>query len=192
MKRKRVHYHCSYYLRGKNGTVKARSCANRSIQWDHVAKEEAASLTVALESVFVTAAIDVKENREVVTIEIHGAFLHATNDDYVVMRMNGTLAELMAKTDPKLYRKYLMDEKGKKVLYLRLQKALYGMMKSALLFYRKLISELKGVGFEINPYDPCVVNKMINGRARGGFNDQSHQQRDNISVSQSAERHLQR
>ncbi len=37
------------------------------------------------------------------------------------------------------------------------------MMKSALLFYRKLISELKGMGFEVNPYDPCVANKMING-----------------------------
>jgi len=69
----------------------------------------------------------------------------------------------MAKTDPKLYRKYLTDEKGKKVLYVRLQKALYGMMKSALLFYRKLILELKGMDFEVNPYDPCVVNKMING-----------------------------
>jgi len=51
----------------------------------------------------------------------------------------------MAKMDPKLYRKYLTDKKGKKVLYLRLQKALYGMMKSALLFCRKLISELKGM-----------------------------------------------
>ena len=51
----------------------------------------------------------------------------------------------MAKTDPKLYRKYLADEKGKKVFYLCLKKALYGMMKSALLFYRKLISELKGM-----------------------------------------------
>ena len=29
----------------------------------------------------------------------------------------------MEKTDPKLYRKYLTDEKGKKVLNLRLQKA---------------------------------------------------------------------
>jgi hypothetical protein len=37
------------------------------------------------------------------------------------------------------------------------------MMKSELLFYRKLISELKGMGFEVNPYDPCVANKMING-----------------------------
>ena len=37
------------------------------------------------------------------------------------------------------------------------------MMKSALLFYRKLVSELQEMGFEINPYDPCVANKMVNG-----------------------------
>jgi hypothetical protein len=36
------------------------------------------------------------------------------------------------------------------------------MMKSALLFYRKLISELKEMGFEVNPYNPCVVNKIVN------------------------------
>ncbi len=94
---------------------------------------------MALESVFVTSTIDAIENREVVTINIPGAFLHAKNEDYVVMQMNGTLAELMAKTDPKLYRKYLVDKKGKRVLYLCLPKALYSMMKSALLFYQKLV-----------------------------------------------------
>ena len=49
------------------------------------------------------------------------------------------------------------------MLYLRLQKALYGMMKSALLFYIKLVLELREMGFDINPYDPCVANKTING-----------------------------
>ena len=78
--------------------------------------------------VFATSTIDARENRDVVTINIPGAFLHATNKDYVVMQMNGTLAKLMVQTDPKLYRKYLVNKKGKKVLYLRLQKALYGMM----------------------------------------------------------------
>ncbi len=78
--------------------------------------------------VFVTSTIDARENREVVTINILGAFLHTTNKDYVVMQMNGTLAKMMAQTDLKLYRKYLVDKKGKKVLYLHLQKALYGMM----------------------------------------------------------------
>ena len=37
------------------------------------------------------------------------------------------------------------------------------MMKSALVFYRKLVSELQEMGFEINPYNPCVANKMVNG-----------------------------
>jgi hypothetical protein len=52
-------------------------------------------------------------------------------------------------------------KKVKQVLYLHLQKALYGMMKSALLLYRKLVKELEEMGFEINPYDPCVANKLI-------------------------------
>ena len=67
--------------------------------------------------VFVTSTIDARKNREVVTINIPGAFLHATNKDYVIMQMNRTLAKLMVQTDPKLYRKYLVDKKGKKVLY---------------------------------------------------------------------------
>ncbi len=49
------------------------------------------------------------------------------------------------------------------MLYLRLQKALYSMMKSTLLFYRKLVLELQEMGFEISPYDPCAANKMVNG-----------------------------
>jgi hypothetical protein len=78
--------------------------------------------------VFVTGTIDARENRKVVTIDIPGAFLHATNKDYVLMQMNGTLAKLMVQTDLKLSRKYLVDIKGKKVLYLCLQKVLYSMM----------------------------------------------------------------
>ena len=36
------------------------------------------------------------------------------------------------------------------------------MMKSVLL--RKLIKELKEICFEINPYDPCVANKLVDGK----------------------------
>ncbi len=66
--------------------------------------------TVGLESVFATAAVDARKNREVIMIEITGTFLHANNEDYVVMRMNRLLAEL-AKTNPTLYEKYITDEK---------------------------------------------------------------------------------
>ncbi len=47
----------------QNGDIKARSCANGSVQWDHSAKDEAVLPTVALESVLVTSAIDAREVR---------------------------------------------------------------------------------------------------------------------------------
>ena len=54
-----------------------------------------------------------------------------------------------------------MDKKGTPILYVRLKKALYGILISSLLFYRKLRGELEAYGFKINPYDPCVGNKMV-------------------------------
>ncbi len=65
-------------------------------------KQRRRLLTVALESVFVSVTINAKEVQEIVTIGIPRAFLHANNNDYVVMKMNGLLlVELMVKTDPK-------------------------------------------------------------------------------------------
>ena len=49
------------------------------------------------------------------------------------------------------------------VIYLELLKALYGMLQSALLFYRKLCQDLEGVRFTVNPYDLSVANKMVDG-----------------------------
>ena len=37
------------------------------------------------------------------------------------------------------------------------------MLRVALLFYKRLRSDLENMGFEVNPYDPCVANKMVNG-----------------------------
>ena len=49
------------------------------------------------------------------------------------------------------------------MLYVRLSKTLYGMLRAALLFYKRLRSDLENMGFKINPYDPCVANNMVNG-----------------------------
>ena len=47
----------------------------------------------------------------------------------------------------------------KEHMYVRLRKAMYGMLKAALLYYRKLSKDLREYGFVINPYDPCIANK---------------------------------
>ena len=36
-------------------------------------------------------------------------------------------------------------------------------MKASLLFYRKLRRDLESIDFKVNPYDPCVANKIVNG-----------------------------
>jgi hypothetical protein len=70
----------------------------------------------------------------------------------------------MVKAAPNIYRKYItLDANNQPILYVKLQKALYGCLRSALLFYEKLVGDLKSQGFELNPYDPCVANKIING-----------------------------
>jgi hypothetical protein len=49
------------------------------------------------------------------------------------------------------------------ILYVKMQKAMYGLLKSALLFYRKLVINLENARFKVNPYNPCVANKAKNG-----------------------------
>ena len=36
-------------------------------------------------------------------------------------------------------------------------------MQASLMFYQKLLKDLESKGFVVNPYDPCVANKVING-----------------------------
>ena len=153
-----------FLMQKQIGNIKVRACANGSKQREYINKESATSPTVATDSLMITAAIDAVELRDVVTLDIPGAFLHADLDEEVIMVLRGELAELMAKVEPKLYRPYIITtSKGESILYVKMQKAMYGLLRSALLFYLKLQKDLEEFGFEINDYDPYVANKMVNG-----------------------------
>ena len=146
------------------GKIKGRGCADGRKQRIYTAKEEASSPTVSVEALMLTCAIDAKEERDVATVDIPGAFMQADMDELVHVRLEGTMAELLMKLDPKLYRPYLVTENNKKVLYVELKKALYGTIRAALLFWKLLTSKLEEWGFKINPYDWCVANKDINDK----------------------------
>jgi hypothetical protein len=59
----------------------------------------------------------------------------------------------------------MVDKRNVPILYVKIQKAFYGLLQSALalLFYKKLVGDLKSSGFILNPYDPCDANMIING-----------------------------
>ena len=68
----------------------------------------------------------------------------------------------MFMVDTNLYRNYMTYEnKENAMLYVEMNKALYGLLQSALLFYKKLKKDLEAYGFVINTNDPCLENAMI-------------------------------
>jgi hypothetical protein len=66
----------------------------------------------------------------------------------------------------KSYEKYVIIENGKRTLYVRLIKALYGCVQSALLWYQVFTERLVKMGFVLNPYDACIANCMVDGKQR--------------------------
>ena len=65
---------------------------------------------------------------------------------------------------PKLYMSYITYySKGVPLMYVCMNKAICGLLKTTLLFYRKLMTDLEGIGFKLNPYGPCVANRELNG-----------------------------
>jgi hypothetical protein len=144
----------------QTGKIKGRACINGAPQWAYIPKEEAASPTVLTESTFITVAIAANEHRVVRCYDIPSAFVNTDMDEGVLMVLKGKLAEMMVQIAPQVYRKYVtVDRKGTPILYVKLQKALYGLMRASLLFYRKLRKEMEQYGFMINPYNLCVANK---------------------------------
>ena len=94
--------------------------------------------------------------------DIPGEYLHTETYQDVIMLIEGALAYTMVKVAPKIYRKYvIVSIKGKPLLYVQMQEALYVLLRSALLLYSKLLKGIESYGFQINPYEPFVSNKMI-------------------------------
>ena len=71
--------------------------------------------------------------------------------------MTGKFIDYMVQTNPSKYKKHIHTEHGKKVLYLRVLKALYGCIKSGILWHKLLFQKHGSV---LNPYDLCVANKI--------------------------------
>ena len=145
----------------RDGTIKGRTCADGRKQRDLYDKSQTTSPTVSSDALFLTIMIDAKEGRDVATADVAGAYLNADMDDLVVMRLVGEDVALMCEVEHS-FRDHVVREGKKDVLYLRLDKALYGCVRSALLWYNLFSSTLKDMGFVLNGYDPCVANAIFN------------------------------
>ena len=155
-----------FLVENRNGLIKARAVADGSKQGkkESYKNQDATSPTVSNESTMVTSTISAHEGRDNMTIDLPGALLHALCKQHIIMLLRADLAEMMILIQPELCRKHIRyDSKGKAILYLKMNKVIYGMLESALAFYKKLRKDVEDYCFKVNPYDPCVANKTTNG-----------------------------
>ena len=78
------------------------------------------------------------------------------------------MVDMICQIKPK-YRKLIRRTKKRnggmrKVLLGKVTTAIYGTLLGAVIFYNKLKGVLIKMGFEMNDYDECTFNKMINGK----------------------------
>jgi len=155
-RRKALRIHC-FLTEKRDGRIKARAVADGRTQKRYT-MEETYSPTVKLESIMLCTLIEALEGRYVATVDIKGAFLKAKvpDDLELIVKMDGELAEAFVELNPD----FELDEDG--ILYLQCDKALYGHIEAARLFYDELDNTLQHkMGFIKNQYDPCVYNKKM-------------------------------
>ena len=78
-------------------------------------------------------------------------------EDFVIVKLVGDEVDIISKLNP-VYKEYIISKNGKRVLYLQLIKALYGCIKSALLWYECFTKCVFDMGFKLNNHDQCVAN----------------------------------
>ena len=146
---------------GQFDKLKARLVAGGD-QQDKGLYDNLSSPTAATSSVMAVVALAAHERRHAVVIDIGGAFLNADmapTGVEVLMRLDRVMAGMLCLLHPSY--KSSLEKNGTMVVML--DKALYGCVEAAALWYEDLRSKLIADGFEENPYDMCVFNKTVDG-----------------------------
>lgn len=118
---------------------------------------EISSPTVSLTAVMIGAAVASHRGQLIMTLDHKAAYLNAVmKGPEVIMLLPPDVSHLLIELDPS-HSQYLRSDKR---IAVRLKKALYGCIQSAVLWYNELSSTIEGMGFVKNPYDLCSFRRV--------------------------------
>lgn len=143
---------------GSADKVKARLVVGGDAQDRSLYKtEDTTAPTVSTQGVFSILAIAAAERRHVASLDVPSAYLNAKMEGDVYIRLNSKVTPYMVQVDPSI-KGYV---RGDGSIVMKLQKALYGCIESARLWYLNLKTTLNQLGFISNEYDQCVFNSNV-------------------------------
>ena len=119
------------------------------------------SPTVGLDKLLIVLAVAAHERRYISSMDIQGAYLECRMEgNPVYMWLNKTLTQSVTAKKPEFSK--FVTENGK--ILVKLERALYGCVQSAKLWYNKLSEKLIESGYTMNPIDNCIFNKIVRGK----------------------------
>ena len=107
------------------------------------------SQTADINHIFIEGSLAAARNDETASADVGAAYLNAKMKDKVLMSLDRTTTRHLVEIYPE-FKKFIND-KGK--ITVVLNKALYGCIQSALLWYECLKETLTEIGFTPNFYD---------------------------------------
>ena len=110
-----------------------------------------------------SSMIGAMEVREVATSDIPGTLLQTDYDKGdIYIKIEGAMVNLTKEIDPDYYKYFIyIYKRGRKCMYAESKKAMRGTLEALLLFWVNLSKILEEMGYQINEYNWCVMNKII-------------------------------
>ena len=112
----------------RDKSVKGRMVFNGKPTREWMSREDSASPTASNEGIALTAVVDVKDERDVMSLDIPNAFIQAEipqgeGDEKIIMKITGKLVDYLLLIAPEIYGGYVVYENGKRVLYVEVLRA---------------------------------------------------------------------
>ena len=118
-------------------------------------------------SILTTLTIGTYEGRDVAIVDVPGAYFHVdmpqTEGKTVLLKLKGDFVDIMYSANKEFTPHFIYESKTK-VLYMKVLRAIYDCLESTMLWYDLYLTTLKRMSFELNPYDVCVANNIINDK----------------------------
>ena len=104
-----------------------------------------------------TATINGYAGRDIMALDVPNTLTYTNmipnkyGEERVIMKITGMLVDMIFELDIETYKKHVVFENGKKVIYDVVMRAIYGMLVADLLLYAKFCGDLENVRFWFNP-----------------------------------------
>jgi hypothetical protein len=92
-------------------TIKGQLVYNGKPTGEWLSREDSASSAASLESIFLTAILDAKEDRDVMTADVPNAFIQTDmpeGKERVIMKITGVLVDMLVQMAPETYGPYVL------------------------------------------------------------------------------------